>query len=186
MPFSFLNFPYLVKKNMVDQMTYIDLVRVSLQNQAADNSLRECGKPDVSFYKLNYYRLKELSSFDKLELFICEAKRSGITASWPINLSVSIHDAYFFSLKNDKGFEVRIFVDNPNNFDKYDRTLKMGDLNVPCVIAEDSKVEIYTLLARRRVSYQIERELYGFGSCSGSVTAGHGGKLFEMSVYHGE
>ncbi|CAL2047604.1 unnamed protein product [Caenorhabditis brenneri] len=144
MPLVFLNFPYPAMKNLVDQMSKTDLVRISLQSPEAIMALRECGKTNVSFYNLDASEIEELSEFDKAELFFSEAERQGNFAEWDVELWAEVSEKFSVNLSNDdKNFYVSIKIDSIENIDGYvgDRkNLKIRGTSVPIIITEDKKL----------------------------------------------
>ncbi|EGT36847.1 hypothetical protein CAEBREN_03667 [Caenorhabditis brenneri] len=138
MPFNFMKFPYPVKQNLVDQMSNVDLVRVSLQSQKADNALKECGKMDVSFFKLTGEEMEKLEEFDILELFLSEAQRQVVLPDWNVEFHCCLNSNPFFSIACTH-FHVRVFIESIENIRKtvgIVRKLKIGESFVPVVTVE--------------------------------------------------
>ncbi|CAL2028338.1 unnamed protein product [Caenorhabditis brenneri] len=146
MPLVFLNFPYPVRKNLVDQMTKTDLVRVSLQSHKADMALKDCGKNNVSFYNLDREELRQLSEFDRAELFLREAARQGTLPEWSIELSAQVSNEVSFKLSSPyfiNNFEFSIEIDLFKNIDSYSgvrKNLMIGDYHVPIMITNRNKL----------------------------------------------
>ncbi|CAL2048846.1 unnamed protein product [Caenorhabditis brenneri] len=144
MPLVFLNFPYPARKNLVDQMSKTELLRVSLQSTQANKALQECGKNNISFYNLNPSEMQELNPFDQAELFLAEAERQGILPEWDIFLCAEVSKKFVFTLKNiDKNFRAPIEVDSIDNIDSYvgvRKNLKIRDNFVPIIITNEKKV----------------------------------------------
>ncbi|CAL2047603.1 unnamed protein product [Caenorhabditis brenneri] len=144
MPLCFLNFPYPVRKNLVDQMSKTDLVRISLQSPEANMALQECGKNNISFYNLDSSQMCRLSEFDQAELFFSEAERQGALPEWKIGLRVEVSEDFIFYLKNwNQNFRVSMKIDSIENIDSYvgvRKNLKIRDKYVPIIITNDEKL----------------------------------------------
>ncbi|CAL2048809.1 unnamed protein product [Caenorhabditis brenneri] len=149
MPFDFVSFPYPVQKNMVDQMTKTDLVRVSLQSREADNILRECGKMNVSFFDLNDDNLMELSAFDKLEFYLLETKRSGEHSMSRFDAHVHINDRlsmFINAIFNGSSTKFSIHfecIDRIDQFHEELRYLMIGENCVPITVNERGEVTTF-------------------------------------------
>ncbi|CAL2028353.1 unnamed protein product [Caenorhabditis brenneri] len=131
---------YPVKKNLVEQMSKIDLVRVSLQSQEADMALKECGKSEISFFNLDCSDIYGLSCIERAELFFLEVARRGSLPEWEIVLSVTLShrfEVYVWSHGDDLLFTM--IIDSLNNIQKYtgdQRNLKIEDNRVPTVVID--------------------------------------------------
>ncbi|CAL2028336.1 unnamed protein product [Caenorhabditis brenneri] len=131
-------------KNLVDQMSKTDLVRVSLQSHKAGMALKECGKNNVSFFKLDREELQQLSAFDRAELFLKEAARQGTLPGWRIELFVEVSEEFSFELhSHPNDFYFLIEVDSLKNIGSYSgvrKNLMIGDHYVPIIITDDKKL----------------------------------------------
>ncbi|CAL2050975.1 unnamed protein product [Caenorhabditis brenneri] len=143
MPLSFFNFAYPEMKCLVDQMSEVDLVRVSLQNERAHNLLKEYGKENVSLFNLSMRGIYSLSEFDQVELFIKEAARqhrhSDETSG---TLRVSLSETPSLTIKCKDLFSVQIYVEALGNSRQYKgkrRNMTIGDDLVPTVFVKDSR-----------------------------------------------
>lgn len=147
MSLVFLDFPYPTRKNLVDQMTKTDLIRVSLQSERARNALKECGK-EVSFFDLTDEEKKQLNQWDQMELFLLQVNRSGTLSDWHLDLIVVVCDKFEIHL-TDRYFDSSIRIESLNCIDNYiekRRSLKIGENVVPAVVIEDKKLKVEKIL----------------------------------------
>ncbi|CAL2028340.1 unnamed protein product [Caenorhabditis brenneri] len=139
MPFNFLGFPFPVMKNLVDQMSPVDLVRVSLQNVYADNALKACGKQNVSFFNLHYSEIHNLGEFDQLELLLQECRRQGRLPEWNFELRCNVVYCLYISI-SCRYYTVRLYFENLEDIEKFAgirRNLKVGESLVPVVLTKE-------------------------------------------------
>ncbi|EGT35200.1 hypothetical protein CAEBREN_25362 [Caenorhabditis brenneri] len=136
MGFPILKIPFVALKVLLDHLTIVELVTVSLLSKRADWFLKACGKKNVSFFNLPNSEIRNLSDFEKLELFLLESRRQRQLPEWRFKLFCSVSSDRHIKI-GCTHFCIEIYIETLYDMRKFAgirKSLKIGDSLIPVVV----------------------------------------------------